>query len=282
MSVVVSPALEFRTVPEELLGVASAAGKWLSSRGYSVTPEQGETAYPFTPTLYGTRKQTTGIVEVDDQAYLDNMREWVAFGRSRTSDTRVWCAIGEDASHSARTDARLSELGVGLLLITDGKAQEAIAARDLAVNLELPNIESLSSSLQAALGPVYEHFDRSEWRECFEEACHALEEAARRHLWDGIQAGRILVLTKAGQPEKLTEAKIDKMTMGALSFRFEQILQQSRSDRIIGDALKEIKPHRNRVVHHKTKTSTEESLRREVGSKIWLIFGALKKIEVAP
>lgn len=273
---------EFRTVPEELLGVAAATGSWLASRGFSVTVERGETAYPFTPTLYGSRNQTTAIVEVDDQVHLDNMREWVSFARSRTSDTRVWCAIGEDASHSARTDARLSELGIGLLLVSDGKAREAIAARDLAVNLELPSVEGLSPGLQSALGPVYEHFDRSEWRECFEEACHALEEAARRHLWEGIKAGRVVVLTGDGETENLTKAKIDKLTMGGLSFRFERILQQSRDDRVIGDALKEIKPHRNRVVHHKTKTSTEESLRREVGSKIWLIFGALKKIEVSP
>lgn len=277
-----SAVFEFRTVPEELLDIASAAGSLLASRGFSVTPERGETAYPFTPTLYGSRNQTVAIVEVDDQVYLDSMREWVAFARSRTSDTRIWCAIGEDASHSARTDARLSELGVGLLLISDGKAREAIAPRDLAVNLELPNIESLSPGLQAALGPVYEHFDRSEWRECFEEACHALEEAARKHLWDGVKAGRIVVLTQAGNPEKLTKAKIDKLTMGGLSFRFEQIVKQSRDDRVIGDALKEIKPSRNKVVHHKTKSSTEESLRRDVGSKIWLIFGALKKIEAAP
>lgn len=279
---VAAPAFEFRTVPEELLGIAAAAGRWLASRGFSVTPEQGETAYPFTPTLYGARKQTSAIVEVDDKVYLDNMREWVAFARSRTSDTRVWCAIGEDASHSARTDARLKRLGVGLLLISEGKADEVIAARDLAVNLELPSIDGLSPQLQGILGPVYEHFDRSEWRECFEEACHALEDAARNHLWEGVDAGRIVVLAKNGRPESLTKAKIETMTMGALSLRFERIVKQSRADRIVGDALKEIRPYRNRVVHHKTKSSTEEALRREVGSKLWLIFGALKEIDAAP
>lgn len=277
-----SPVFAFRTVPEELLGIAAAAGKWLVSRGFAVKPEQGETAYPFTPTFSGSRNQTAAIVEVDDQVYLDNMREWVAFARSRTSDTRIWCAIGEDAAHSARTDARLKKLGVGLLLISDGQADEVIAARDLAVNLELPSIEGLSPQLQAVLGPVYEHFDRSEWRECFEEACHALEDAAREHLWEGLEAGRIVVLTKAGRVEKLTKTRIETMTMGMLSLRFERIVKQSRADRIVGDALKEIRPYRNRVVHHKTKSSTEEALRRAVGSKLWLIFGALKEIDAAP
>ena len=275
-------ALEFRTVPEELLGIAAAAGAWLTSHGYKVTPERHETGYPFTPTLYARRPPTTVIVEVDAEVVLDNMREWGAYGRSRTTDTRVWCAIPQDAKRTGKEDLQLKELGIGLLLIGEGKVTPMFPPKDLALNVELPGIDGLSPNLQKALGPVYEHFDRAEWRECFEEACLALEDAARKHLWEGVKAGRIAVVSIKGKPEKLTKAKIDAFSMGDLAVRFGRILPQTRADRVIGDALKEVNPHRIDVVHHKKKAATERKLRKNVGTKMWLIFGALKEIDESP
>lgn len=275
-------ALEFRTVPDELLGIAAAAGAWLKSRGFKVTPEHQKTGYPVTPTLYGKRPPTIAIVEVDAEVVLDNMREWAAYGRSRTTDTRVWCAVAEDAKRTGKQDLHLKELGIGLLLVSGGKTEEMIPPKDLAVNVELPSIDGLSPSLQKALGPVYEHFDRAEWREGFEEACLALEDAARKHLWKGIKAGRIAIVSAKGKQEELTKAKIDEFSMGDLKVRFGRILQQTRADRVIGDALKEVNPHRIGVAHHKKKAATETKLRRNVGTKMWLIFGALKEIDETP
>lgn len=275
-------ALEFRTVPEELLGIASATGKWLESHGYKVTPERHETGYPFTPTLYGRRPPTTAIIEVDAEVTLGNMREWRAYGRSRTTDTRVWCAVSENVKRPGKQDLHLKELGIGLLLVSTSKVTEMFPAMDLALNFELPAIEGLSPRLQQTLGPVYEQYNRSEWRECFEEACLALENAARAHLWQGVKAGRITIVSVKGKHEDLTKAKIDTFSMGDLAVRFGRILQQTRADRVIGDALKEVNPHRIDVVHHKKKAATERKLRRNVGTKIWLIFGALKEIDESP
>lgn len=275
-------ALEFRTVPEELLGIAAAAGAWLKSRGYKVTPEHQKTGYPVTPTLYGKRHPAIVIIEVDAEVVLDNMREWAAYGRSRTTDTRVWCAVAEDAKRTGSQDLHLKKLGIGLLLVSDGKATEMIPPKDLALNVELPSVDGLSTGLQKALGPVYEHFDRAEWREGFGEACLALEDAARRHLWKGVKTGRIAIVSVKGKQEVLTKSKIDGFTMGALAVRFGRILPQTRADRVIGDALKEVNPHRISVTHHKKKAAAETKLRRNVGSKMWLIFGALKEIEKSP
>jgi hypothetical protein len=276
-------ALGFRTVPEELLGVAAVAGAWLKNRGFQVKAEHNETGQPFTPTLYGKRSpKTIAIVEVDAKVVMDNMREWAAYGRSRTTDTRVWCAVAEDAKRTGKQDIQLKGLGIGLLLVAEGKASETIPPKDLAVNVELPNIEGLSPSLQKALGPVYEHFDRAEWREGFEEACLALEDAARKHLWKGIKAGRIAIVSSKGKEEEFTKAKIDGFSMGDLTVRFSRIVKQTRADRIIGDALKQVNPHRIGVAHHKKKASAEAKLRRNVGTKMWLIIGALKKIEESP
>jgi hypothetical protein len=274
--------MEFRTVPDELLGVAAAAADWLKSRGFKVTPERQETGYPVTPTLYGKRSPTTAIIEVDSGVQVDRMEEWAGYGRSRTHDTRVWCAVPEDATRTGKLDRRLKDLGIGLLLVDDRAAGEMIPAKDLAVSIVLPGVTTLPPRLQTTLGPVYDHFDRAEWREGFGDACLALEDAARKHLWKGVKAGRVTVLTDNGTQQQLTKASIDALTMGQLAGVFSRIVQQTHADRVIGDALKQINPNRIGVAHHKRKAATEVKLRRGVGSQIWLIIGALKEIDGSP
>ena len=190
--------------------------------------------------------------------------------------------MADDASRTGKQDRQLKELGVGLLLIGDGEASEMIAAKDLAVSVVLPGVKTLPRRLQTMLGPVYDHFDRTEWREGFQEACLVLEDAARKHLWKGVQAGRIVIVSKSGKQEQLTKKKIDRFTMGDLADRFGRIVQQTRADRVIGDALKQVNPSRVGVVHHKRKAAAEKKLRRNVGSQMWLIIGALKEIDRSP
>jgi hypothetical protein len=274
--------LEFRTVSDELLGVASAAASWLKDRGYTVTPERQEVGYPYTPTLHGKRASATAFIEVDVRVDIDRMKQWVAYGRSCKSDTRVWCVVAEKAKRSGKQDRELKGLGVGLLLVGEGAADEMMAAKDLALGVELPDLTTLPSRVRKRLGPVYEHFDRAEWREGFAEACLALEVAARNHLWKGVKTGRIVVPNKSGEPEQLRKQKIDKLSMGQLSGYFGRILQQSHSDRLIGDALKQINPNRVRLTHHKNKAAVEARLRRDVGGQMWLIVGALKEIDGSP
>lgn len=274
--------LEFFTVPDELLGIASAAVEWLKNLGYTVTLEQYEVGYPYTPSMSGKRSSATAFVEVDGEVQLQRMRQWAAFGRSRPSDTRVWCALPDDARRSGRDDRELKQMGVGLLLIGEGAAVETMPAKDLALGVELPDIKTLPPRVQRKLGPVYEHFDRAEWREGFAEACLALEDAARKHLWKGVRAGRIVIVASGGKQENLSKRTIDRLTMGQLATRFSEIVQQSRADRVIGDVLKQINPNRVGVTHHKRKAAVEAKLRRDVGSQMWLIVGALKDIDGSP
>jgi hypothetical protein len=275
-------AVEFRTVPDELLGVAAMTADWLKSRGFKVTPERHEIGYPVTPTLYGKRSTTIAIIEVDSGVPVDRMEEWAGYGRSRTRDTRVWCAVPEDATRTGKLDRQLKELGIGLILVDDREASEVIPARDLAVSIVLPRVAALPPRLQPTLGPVYDHFDRAEWREGFGDACLALEDAARKHLWKGVKAGRVTVLTANGTQQRLTKAKIDALTMGQLTGVFSRIVQQTHADRVIGDALKQVNPNRIGVAHHKRRATTEAKLRRDVGSQMWLIIGALKEIDGSP
>jgi hypothetical protein len=275
-------APEFRTVPDELLGIAGAAAKWLKDCGHKVTPEYRETGYPFTPTLYGKAHLATAFVEVDAEIAIGRMEEWVAYGRSCRSETRVWCAIPDSAPRSGKQDLQLKGLGIGLLLVGDGRAVETIPAKDLAVSVELPAIDALPPRIQKVLGPVYLHFDHAEWREGFRDACLALEEAARKHLWKGIKTGRIAIVSKSGKQEQFTKGKVDHFTMGQLADRFSRIVQQTHTDRVIGDVLKQVNPNRVGVTHHKGKAAVEAKLRRDVGSQMWLIVGALKEIDGSP
>lgn len=275
------PTPDFLTVPEELLHVASAAAEWLRTHGYTVTAERHEIGYPYTPTLYGKRRSATAFVEVDAEIAIDRMTQWVAYGRSCKSDTRVWCALTEDAKRSGKQDRELKNLGVGLLLVGDGKADETMPAKDLALGVELPNIGSLPRRVQKKLGPVYEHFDRAEWREGFAEACQVFEVEARQHLWKGVKAGRIVILDKNGKQLRFTKQKVDKLTMGQLVTYFGSIVKQSHADRVIGDTLKTLNPNRIGVTHHKSKAAVEAKLRRDAGKQLWLVVGALKDIDMS-
>ncbi len=273
---------EFRTVPDELLRIATSAATWLESHGYKVTPERHELGYPFTPTLHGKRSSSTALIEVDSEVALDRIKQWVAYGKSRSSDTRVWYALADDVPRTGAQDLQLKDFGVGLLLVGKAGAVETLAPMDLALGMQLPPIETLSRRMQKALGPVYEHFERAEWRESFAEACLVLEEAARKHLWKGVRAGRIAIVRKNGTQERLTKDKIDKFTAGQLADRFGRIVQQTHADRVIGDSLKRVNGDRIDVVHRKRKAATEAKLRRNVGTQMWLIIGALKEIDQAP
>src|SRR5687767_4844462 len=102
---------QFLTVPDELLGVATAVADYLESRGYRVTPERQDVGYPFTPTVYAKRGSTTAFVEVDAQIQLQRLAEWAAYGRSRSRDTRVWIALAADAPRSSADDISLRKIG---------------------------------------------------------------------------------------------------------------------------------------------------------------------------
>lgn len=266
---------EFLTVSDDLLGVATAVADYLHGRGYVVVPERQEIGYPFTPTLHAKRGSTTAFVEVDGRIQLTRLTEWAAYGRSCTRDTRVWVALDAHAPRSGAVDVDLKKLGIGILVADAGVISEILPSQDLALNLALPDITTAPRPVQKILGRAYEHFDRAEWRESFNDACLALETTARGHLWKGIKSGRVVLVSPNGKPVSMSKSEVDKLSMGQLADRFTMIQPQSRADRVIGDALKRVNPDRVPATHHKLRATTETRLRRNVGRQMWLIYGAL-------
>lgn len=257
---------------------ASATASYYEDLGYNVAPEKRELGYPFAPTLRCKRRSTTCFVEVDETPPLDRLKEWVAFGRSLRGDTRVVVAVPDSANLSARTQMQLKRLGVGLLVASEEEVRETMPAQDLALNLELPDLSNASRSLRTVLGPVYEQFGRNQWREGFEDACGALETAARDYLWKTLQSGRTVVLKANGTTKPLKKDRVYSMTIGQLATDFARLQHQNHSDSVIAAALDKVNRDRIRVAHKKTSATAERALRLNVGQQMWRIVGALKEI----
>jgi hypothetical protein len=148
----------------------------------------------------------------------------------------------------------------------------------MALNVSLPKLETPPSQMRKILGPVYEQFNRSQWREGFEDACQAVETHARRYLAKGLASGRIALVTAKGKSRSLTTAQIDKLTLGQLAVAFAEIQNQNHADASIAKVLARINKDRVGVAHHKAKPATEARLRKNVGRHMWSVIAALKEL----
>jgi hypothetical protein len=269
---------KYLTVPEELIEHADAAAGYFRTYGYSVAIERQQIGFPYTPALVCRRQQTTLVVEMDSRIDLDRLEEWARYGHSCARDTRVAVVVDASASISAEAEGLLRERGIGLYVSASAGVNERIAPQDLAVNVQLPALASQKARIRKLLGSVYEQFDRSNWREGFEEACQVVESEARRYLKDGVKRKRIVVTDRIGRVRKLDAAAIERMTMGQLARAFQNIQRQNHTVAVVADVLGRLNKDRVGVVHHKAKRGTEIRLRRNVGQHMWAILAALKAL----
>ena len=268
----------FRTVPTELLEYAESVAEYFRHRGYRIYPEHYELGYPARPTLCCKRKGTTLIVEVNAKVPQASLDDWVRFAASASSDTEVALCLPNTININSSSMTFLQLRRIGLYVASAETCNERLAPADLALKVALPEISQLPRKVRELLGPVYEQFERAQWREGFKDACQVLEEQARRHLKKGIHSSRIVVLDKSGNAKPLTDKTIDKMTLGALAIAFANIKTPNSADDLIAKSLMSINPDRVASTHHKVKKSTERSLRRNVGKHMWTIIAALKEL----
>lgn len=269
---------KFRTVPTELLEYAESVAGYFQDRGYRVYVEHYELGYPARPTLCCKRNGTKLIVEVNAKVAQLALDDWVRFAASASSDTEVAVCLPDHAKINSSTMTFLQSRRIGLYVATADNCVERLPPADLALKIALPEISQLPKKIRELLGPVYEQFERGQWREGFKEACQILEEQARRHLKKGFHSSRIVVLDKNGNARPLRDATIDKMTLGALAQTFINIKTPNSADDLIAKSLKSINPDRVASTHHEAKKTTEPSLRRNVGKHMWTIIAAIKEI----
>jgi hypothetical protein len=126
------------------------------------------------------------------------------------------------------------------------------------------------------LGPVYEEFGRSHWREGFEDACQVLQVESAKYLTKGVETGRVTILDKNGNRRHVTATMIDRMTLGSLAVAFSNIEVPNHPDTVISEVLNRINKDRVGVAHKKAKQITEARLRKNVGQHMYRVITALK------
>lgn len=272
-------ARSFTTVPTELVEVADAAADHFEGQGYTVRVEPTEIGYPNVPTLTCRRGPTTLVVEVSAKALVERFEAWLRYGRSTNRDLRVWIVVPASTRADTRAMRGLREKGLGIYSCADAVLTEVCAARDLAVNLELPELRSLPFWVRERMGAAYDQFSHADWREGFESACVALEIECRRYLWSGVRRGRIKVLGNGGAPRALTKENVERMTLGQLGVAYGQIDLPNQKDSQLAALLDKINDDRVAVAHHRRRAATEQSLRRNVGQHMWDMVGAMKLLE---
>jgi hypothetical protein len=266
----------YLTVPEELLVEADAVGDYLEEYGYTVTVEERELGFPYAPTFLCKRNGTLLVVEVDNKLAFDRLGEWSKYGHSCGTDTRVAVATPDGVARVPADDARLSNLHVGLLLVTEHGVVEVFPPMDMSVNLQLPELRRFSNPVRAALGPVYEMIRRGQWREGFEEGCKTIESLAREYLKRHVVSGRIKVLDSKGRVRTPSVKDIERYTLGSLALRFGRIQNKSHRDIVVGEVLQKINGDRITVVHK--KATGEVKLRQNVGQNMWTLVRGISEL----
>lgn len=269
---------QFLTVAEELLEHARCMAAFLEDGGYAIKVEPREIGYPYAPTLRARRGLTTLFIEVCSAIQDERVQAWVGYAKSSGRDTRIALGMPQDAQRSGADASRLRDLGVGLYLSDGIRIEEAVAPHDLALNVQLPELGTLPKKVRRVLGPVYDQFNRSQWRDGFADACQTVEALSRQYLKNGIAAGRITLITEKGRPRTLSPEQIDKLTLGGLANAFQQITNRNYSDNKIATVLKGVNKDRVGVSHHKAKSATEARLRKNVGKHMWTIVDVLKEL----
>jgi hypothetical protein len=273
------PRRSYNTVGDELLEPADLVGDYFEVRGHRVRVERNELGFPSTPTFVCTRGNTTTIVELDRQIRFARLEQWVRFGKSCNKDTRFALCLPSSVMVTADDEARLRETQIGLYAVfSDHRGVvERIPPADLCLNVALPPLVALPRKIRELLGPAYDQFGRSQWREGFGDACQALEVEARRYLKKWSRTGRITFL-RQNRPVVIPGPQIDRMTLGQLAATFAAIQNQNHADSVIGQALSTVNRDRVRLTHHKSRATTERSLRSNVGKHMWVILAAFKEL----
>jgi hypothetical protein len=267
----------YKTLADEVAEYADQAVAHFDAAGFKVKIEPDVLGFPYTPTLVLRRAPTTILLEVTAKIQIQRVDEWIRYAKSSGNDTRIALCVPHTTAVTPEDDAKLRERRVGLYVARPDGLAEQIVPADLALNVQLPVLASQPARVRQLLGPAYDQFNRTQWREGFEDACQVIETEARRYLRKWTKTGRIKVLQR-GMPQTLTARQINKMTLGQLTNTFSRIQAKTHADNSIQKLLASINKDRVAVVHHKKKAWTERRLRSNVGQHMWKIVAALKSL----
>jgi len=266
----------FGFLPDSLTEDANKVAEYYLNLGYTVKSDHALPAAPAVPTLYAKRNNTQIVIPVVSKLDLELIANWGSYAKSTGKDFRICCVLNQRHLVDPTVKEFFRASGFGIVYVSEGRVCEELVAKDLAVAVNLPTIASLPKASQKHLGQAYEQFERSQWREGFEDACQSLENLARAYLVAEIKKGRVTQFIRKKGPVSAEISEVKRMTLGALIHAFQQIPNQTWLDAQIAQIIGKLNKDRIGIVHHKNKTSTEKRLRKNVGMHMWSIINGIR------
>lgn len=272
--------LEFITLSDELVPLATKLISHMEEHGYTIRIEPSDISFPSTPTISARREHQRLYIIVVKQISAHDVEMWVRYCTSCPNDSRIaFCIIDNDAVSAAEL-AKYMKVGVGIISLNAETLLWLTEPRDIAFHAALPERGTLKPHVRRLLGEALDRFDNKDWRTGFENACLVLEDESRKYLLRNATAGRVSYRDDRGKVKTPTKKKIRKMTLGALKIVFCNLLQQNQIESIVCSAIDKLNPERIRRIHGARRHQTESALRRQVGTQMWSIINALSAFPV--
>lgn len=275
------PNAKFNTISTELVEHAENAYEHFRELGYSVKIEPYEIHFPSRPALVCKTNHTQHVILVCNRIDMTQLAAWVSLAKSLNRDFRISICIPENSAtkHLPKCQLEIRKFGVGIYVSTSDNFETLAEPVDQNIQVSLPDIRSLPNGARRVLRPAYEHFRGGRWRDCFEEACKALEQEIRPYFWQAIVSGRLQVFDANGRAKNLTKERVDRLTLGQLAHEISCARPQNAMDSQIQNAIDRINPDRVGLVHKNQRKSTERRLRKHVGVHMHVMIQVIRELK---
>lgn len=272
---------KFNSIATELLEHAEVAYGYFCNLGYNTRVEPYEYHYPSRPALVCKRTHTQLAIIVCGRIDMKQLEDWVSLAMSMNTDFRVAICIPAKSAqeHLPKHQLKLQQFGIGVFVSSNGNLTQLTAPVDQNINVKLPDLASQSKAVRKILGPAYEHFHGGRWRDCFDEACTALEQEVRPYFQKALASGRLTVFDNKGRAKNPTPERVDKMTLGQLGIEFGKARPLNGTDSQIQKALIQINPDRVGASHKNKNPYIERRLRKNVGVHMHVIVQAIRELK---
>lgn len=271
-------ARTYVTISPALVEYADAAAEYLEDDGYRVFIEPAGLYFPNSPTMLGKRGQVERVVEVATSVASVNTDEWVRYARARGKETYIAVVLPHGAAVAADALAVLREKGVGICQARVDGLDVIVEPRDVSADIGLPNLDKEKPKVRKELKPSFKKISDGAVVDGFKDACVCLEEAARKHLNEGLVSSRIKLVTTKGKARTLTPEQVEKLTLGQLGIAFSEIVAQTQVDDLVRRAIDSVLNDRNDANHRGARPVVVRRIKRNTPKHAFAILNALREI----
>ncbi|MCD9029091.1 hypothetical protein LDO26_12860 [Luteimonas sp. BDR2-5] len=266
------------TLSPELVEYADAAYEHLQGEGYRVAVEKSDLYYPNTPTLVGKRRVTEFIVEVASSADSGRFDDWVHYGRARGKETYVALVLPEGNEATLTELASLRAKGIGVCSAGPNGVAVLVESSDLSAIVGLPDLSREKPAVRRLLKAPFRRISEGLVVDGFKDAATNFEQSAKAHFLKGVKSTRIQLVTAKGLPRTLSEAQIERFTLGQLGIGYGEIVAPTQADDLVRRAIQSILKDRNDATHHPGKAAVIRRIKSNVPKHVFAVLNALREI----